>query len=286
MPNLPIPSQTDVTIQNQTTGAVDYLEYSGNSLVSSALFDYGLGPNWHVVASDFGANGLPGLVAQNTTTGFVDFLTLDGSAHLIASAASSVPVPHIAGYSDDIGGGSFVSQLPNGQLDFLQFNSTTGALAASDLLPNTVGLPNAVGVAAWNATPPEFHLTGNTDTVITQLADGSVDVIGFTGSFGTTLTYSASYLIPGSAGTPLIGEVNPNDGVNFNVVQAVSGIEGLQAVSQTSDGHLDALYYDTGTNDATNTGILYASNLLNGSYAGWNGVDGGLVNHTDLFPIA
>jgi hypothetical protein len=284
MPNLPIPSQTDVTIQNQTTGAVDYLDYSGNTLVGSALVDYGLGPSWKIVASDFGANGLPGLVAQNSTTGFVDFLTLDSSAHLIASAASSVPVPHIAGFALDIGQ-TLVSQLPNGELDFLKFNTTTGALTASDLLSNTVGLPNAVGVAAWNLTPPEFHLTGTTDTVITQLADGSVDVIGFTGAFNTTLTYSASYLIPGSTGAPNIGEVNPNIGENFNVIQAGSNIEGLQAVSQTSDGHLDALYYDTGTNDAAHQGILYASNLLNGSYAGWSGVDGGLVNHTDLFPI-
>jgi hypothetical protein len=51
MPDLPLPSQTDVTIQNQTTGQVDYLKYEGNVLVGSNLFDYGLGSDLKVVAT-------------------------------------------------------------------------------------------------------------------------------------------------------------------------------------------------------------------------------------------
>src|SRR5262245_59694655 len=43
-------------------------------------------------------------------------------------------------------GPDLVSQLPNGQLDFLAVNSS-GVLIASDLVPNTVGLPPMVGVA-------------------------------------------------------------------------------------------------------------------------------------------
>ena len=69
MPDLPLLSQTDVTIQNNTTGQVDYLKYQGSTLVASNLKDYGLGADWKIVAFDLGANNLPGLVAQNQNTG-------------------------------------------------------------------------------------------------------------------------------------------------------------------------------------------------------------------------
>ena len=75
MPNLPLPSQTDVTIQNQTTGQVDYLKYEGNTLVGSELFDYGLGSGFKVVGStfDFASKNFV-LVTQSVSTGLVDFL--------------------------------------------------------------------------------------------------------------------------------------------------------------------------------------------------------------------
>jgi hypothetical protein len=207
---------------------------------------------------------------------------------------SSVAVPHIVGFSDDIGGstsnGTLVSQLPNGELDFLAFNQSTGALSASDLVTNTVGLAHAVGVSAFNSTSPAaFFNVGTTDAVETQLADGSLDIIGFSGDIGT-LTFSASDLLAGSAGTPAIGAVNQNDGSagpNFNVRDpAAPNIEGLQLIGQTASGQPDVLYYDTGINDHANTGILYSTNLLNTSFPGWNVVDGGWVNHTDIFPVA
>jgi hypothetical protein len=46
------------------------------------------------------------------------------------------------------------------------------------------------------------------------------------------------------------------------------------------------MYYDTGANNPANAGILYASNLLNTAFPGWNVVDGGYFAHAVLFPIS
>src|SRR5262249_10272557 len=126
MPDLPLPSQTDVTIQNQSNGQVDYLKYEGNVLVGSSLFDYGLGSDFKIVASTFNtSSGNIELVAQSVSTGRVDFLTLnDLTGQLLSSAMSSVGVPRIVGLSAGIGSlggnefGTFASQLPDGELDF------------------------------------------------------------------------------------------------------------------------------------------------------------------------
>jgi hypothetical protein len=295
MPDLPLPLQTDVTIQNQTTGQVDYLKYEGSTLVASDLFDYSLGSDFKIVASTQSPSTFNfQLVAQSASTGRVDFLTLDATGHqLIASAMSSVGVPRIVGLSDGIGsavgnpGGLFASQLPDGELDFLSFNTDTGALTASDLLPGTAGLPHAVGTAVGTLSLPEFQGLGTSDTVVTQLADGSIDLLGFNGTFGTTLAYTASYLLAGSAGMPAIGAVNQNLGVNQNLIESSAPqTEGLQLIGQTAGGQPDVLYYDTGKNDPMNAGLLYATNLLNTAFPGWNVVDGGLINHSEIFPIS
>jgi hypothetical protein len=238
-----------------------------------------LGPDFHVVASTGNI-----LVEQSASTGVVDFLTLGAGGALVSSTMSGA-VPRIAGFALDIGQ-TLVSQLPDGELDFLKYNSA-GTLVASDLLANTVGLPNAVGVSAFALTGfSAFNGVGSTDVVETQLADGSLDLIGFSGTFGTTLAYSASNLLAGSAGTEPIGAVNQNNGSNFNVLALPSTIEGLQLIGQTASGQPDVLYYDTGINDPANTGIRYATNLLNDSFPGWNVVDGGGINHTLIFPVS
>jgi hypothetical protein len=292
MPDLPLPSQTDVTIQNQATGAIDFLKYEDNTLVASQLFDYGIGSDFKVVASTIGGTNVD-LVAQSASTGLVDFLTLDATGHLVASAMSSVGVPRIVGLSAGIGitvadvPGVFASQLPDGELDFLEFNPSTAALTKSDLLPGTAGLPHAAATAVeGGGSFPEFQGVGNLDTVVTQLADGSLDLIGFNGTFGTTLAYAASDLLAGSAGTPAIGAANQNIGANRNEFDASTHTEGLQLIGQTAGGQLDVLYYDTGKNDPMNAGELYSTNLLNNAFPGWNVVDGGLVNHTDIFPVS
>jgi hypothetical protein len=290
MPDLPLPSQTDVTIQNQTTGAIDYLKYEDNTLVASRFIDYGLGSDFKVVAST-SMGGTLELVTQSASTGHVDFLKLDAMGNLIGSAMSSVGVPHIVGLSAGIGSnagdvtGVFASQLTDGELDFLEFNIGTGALTKSDLLPGTAGLPHAVATAVTGFTFPEFLGVGNLDTVVTQLADGSIDLLGFNGTFGTTLAFTASDLLAGSAGTPAIGAANQNFGFNQNLIDASTLTEGLQLIGQTAGGQPDVLYYDTGKNDPMNAGWLYATNLLNNSFSGWNVVDGGYVSHS-IFPVS
>src|SRR5262249_27512308 len=125
MPQLPVNLENDVAIQNNTTGAVDYLQFSGNTLIHSALFDYGIA-GMNIVASDLdGPTGFLTLVAQNPTTGAVDFLGLNtvlGSrGQLQSSAMSNVPVPRIVGaglFGSPVANQTLlelVSQLPNGE---------------------------------------------------------------------------------------------------------------------------------------------------------------------------
>jgi hypothetical protein len=255
------------------------------------MFNYGLGSDFKIVAVDGGSNGKPGLVAQSQSTGFVDFLTLDANANLVASAMSSVAVPRIFGDVPD-NSPEFGSQLADGTLDFLKFNTTTGALTSSDLVTNSTGLPQANSIYSWlNAPgPPAWAGLGgglNGDIVQTQAADGSVDMIGFSGSLNAgTLAVNSSYSIAGSAGTSPVGEANPDIGFAENLQDASGTPQGLQDVAMTASGQLDVLYYDTGLGDPGNQGILYASNLLQGNFSGWKVVQGGLVSHTDLFPIS
>ena len=288
--NLPQVLQHDVVIQNDTTGQVDYLKYFGTTLVASDLKDYGLGSVWKIVASDIiNGDGFPDLVAQNQTTSQIDFLFLNANGDLIGSALGS-SVPRIVGVGFHFGtvpgqaGHTMVSQLPDGQLDMLGFNSAA-QLIASDLVPGTKGLPHAVGVAAGNASAQALSGLGNQDAVVTQLADGSVDFIGFTGSFSNaSLAYVASFLVPGSAGTPAIGAVNQNIGVNFNERDAATGTEGIHTITQLPNGQLVAVLFDSGINNTANMGREYASTLFDLSLPGWHLVDGGLVAQS-LFPI-
>jgi hypothetical protein len=291
MPNLPLPLQQDVVIQNHTTGQVDFLEYSGNTLVASNLKDYGLGSDFKVVGSESHAGGSE-LVTQSQSTGVVDLLFLDANANLVGSAMGSA-VPHIVGLANDFqaGGGQVgpaaVSQLANGSLDLLGFNAN-GILVQSDLIVNSVGLPHAVGVAAGNATAQTIQTTGGfptNDVVVTQLADGSVDFLGFSGTFAAkNVAFTASLLVAGSAGTPTIGAINQNIAQNFNERDA-NNTEGIHAISQLSNGQLDGVFFDSGINDINHSGTEYASTLFNQSFSGWDVVDGGVSVHT-LFPIS
>src|SRR5580700_1344972 len=158
MPQLPVNIENDFTIQNNTTGQVDYLQFQGNTLTQSAMFDYGIA-GMNIVSGDFGGpTGKFTLVAQSPTTGMVDFLGLDNTGHLVSSAMSSA-LPLIVGdgfFGAAVAGQvgpELVSQLPNGQLDILAFNSS-GTLISSDLVANSIGLPHVVGAAlADNALP-------------------------------------------------------------------------------------------------------------------------------------
>src|SRR5712675_487269 len=203
-----VSDQHSVVIQNQTTGQVDFLRFNGSSLQASVLRDYGIA-GWNVVANgDFGgpggtADGFQDLVVQSQATGQLDFLWLNASANLIGSALGPV-VARVVGSGAFFGpdgvptgqvGNTIVSQLANGQLDFLGFNGH-GGLIASDLVANTVGLPTAVGVGESANFFPVFANNGasGNDNVIVQYPDGTISAIGFTGGTGSGgLTFSNSF---------------------------------------------------------------------------------------------
>jgi hypothetical protein len=279
---LPIPTQNDVVIQNQTTGVVDYLKYQGSTLVASNAVGYGLGADFKIVADTSSK-----LVAQNDKTGFVDFLTIGKAGKLLASAMSSVPVPRIFGESNDTG--AFGSQLADGEIDMLEFNLTTGVLTGSSLVAGTAGLPKAVGISTYNVDKPAWNGISSpglkSDVIETQLANGQLDILGLGGSFSSGLTLQASYLIAGSGSTPPVGDVNPDSaGAGFNYQNAAGQPQGLATTTMLASGQIDLLYWDVGNPDTAFTGNLYASDLLTGVYAGWSVVQGGTIESNVVFP--
>jgi hypothetical protein len=294
MPQLPVEIENDFAIQNNTTGQVDYLQFQGNTLTQSAMFDYGIA-GMNIVSGEIGPDGTFTLVAQNPTTGMVDFLGLDGTGHLVSSAMSSA-LPPIVG-DGDFGtfvpgqvGADLVSQLANGQLDFLGFNAS-GTLIASDLVANSIGLPHVVGAALATSGLPQFEAFSgigtniNAENVVAQLADGSLDAIGFSGNFSNqTLSLSNSFLLPGSAGSAPVGALNQDNRNGDESIKDPQGHQGVQMVSQLASGQLDLLSFDSGYNDAANEGTLYASNLTNPAFPGWHPIDGGVMTN-QLLPI-
>jgi hypothetical protein len=297
MPNMPVPTTTDIAVQNNTTGAIDYLQFTGTTLTASSYHDFGIA-GWNVVAhGDFNLDGHEDLVVQNAA-GQVDFLDLDASGNLIGSALSPVSLPPIVGGgyfdSDAPGqtGSTPVAQLANGQLDMLGFNAS-GTLLHSDLIANTVGLPHAVGVTESPLTYSAYANIGTwgKDNVELQLPDGSLDSLGFSGDYSlATLSLSSSQMVSGSAGLPTVEADNQEAGFdrddNFLGLPGAGGIylEGVQYIGQLADGTFDALYADSGYGDPTHQGVLYASEQLNLSMPGWRAVDAGAVTR-ELFPI-
>jgi len=143
------------------------------------------------------------------------------------------------------------------------------------------------GVGEGAAGIPMFAGLGSTnDNVMLQLADGSLDAIGFSGSLASTnLMMSSSYLLPSNPGVT-VSAVNQDFGGNTNQnVSNGSGLEAAQMISQLANGSIDALYFDSGYNNSLQQGAFYASNLLSGAYPGWNVVDAGGVAHSVLFLV-
>jgi hypothetical protein len=297
--NQPIPSQTNIAVQNNTTGAIDYLQFTGTTLTSSSMFQY-TSADFNIVADGHfgvGAGAAIDLVAQNAA-GAVDILGLDSHGNLIASEMLSSSLPHIVG-AGNFGltaagqvGTTLVSQLPNGQLDMLGINGA-GQLIHSDLIANTVGLAPVVGVADAQAANPNnaaFNGVGsNTENVIVQSPNGSMDTLGFSGNFNdNTLNFSSSLLLPGSAGSPAVQSINPNNDVGSideNIGTGANSTEGVQMIGQLANGTFDALYADSGYGGSTHEGNIYASELLNLSLPGWHAINAGFVTG-QLFPYS
>lgn len=300
MANVPVNTEHTLVMQNQTTGQVDFLKFNGTTLVSSFLKDYGIA-GWTVVANcDFNVDGAPDLVVQNQSTGFLDFLYLNAAGNLIGSALSNVPVPTVHGAGFFGGGGSpsgidLVSQLANGQLDILAF-SAAGTLVRSDLIPGTVGLPTVIGAMDAN-DPTNFQAfqgvgTGATDEVVVQYPGGAIDVLGFTGNITTGLSFTASFVLPSSAGSPTLSVLDQDfstfgvdEGTNATTPPTAGALQGVEMVG-TVAGQPDLLYFNSGYSDSlAHKGQLVGSLLENFTVpSGWQLVDGGIVAH-GIFPI-
>jgi hypothetical protein len=293
-----VSDQHSVVIQNQTTGQVDFLRFSGSQLQSSVLRDYGIA-GWRIAANgDFNGDGNPDLVAQNNTTGQLDFLYLNASGNLIGSALSAF-VPRVVGagvFGASVPGQSgpeLVSQLPSGVLDILGFNAS-GALIASDLIGSTLGLPTAIGVGESFTSWPVFANVGNTglDSVITQLADGTIDVIGFGGSFnGGTLAMTNSFT-RGPIGDQLFAVNQDNDfghQRDANLSSTVDGVtrETFDAVGvNAATGRVDIHSWVSGYGDQAQEGFSLGTINTNFSLsAGWQVVDAGIVDHVSVLPL-
>jgi hypothetical protein len=298
MPDLPLPTQHDVVIQNGTQ--VDYLQFTGTTLTGSFLVNYPGIAGWNIVASsDFSGDNFPDLVVQNATTGQLDFLLLNANAQMIGSALGPV-VPPVHGQGQ-FGGvvGVLVSQLPNGQIDLLQFDSP-GHMLRTDLIANTVGLPPIVGAAGGFQLPPAMQGVGDPATfnynVVAQLADGSIDVLGFSGSMflpGPGVTMSASFLLPGTAGSPQLFALDQDFSLSAIFSRDINAFaffptirETIEMVGQLPNGQIDHLFFDSGYNDVANRGVEIGTLAENFFVpTGWHIVDAGIVAHTDLFPI-
>jgi hypothetical protein len=212
-------------------------------------------------------------------------------------------VPHVVGSGVFFGSGgapagqvgnTIVSQLANGQLDFLGFNGH-GGLIASDLVANTVGLPTAVGVAESFTNWPVFANNGasGNDNVLVQDAAGNLIAIGFTGgtNAGGGLTYSNSFSRgPLSDSIFAVDQDNNFGDRNANVVSVVDGVtrETFDAVGvNVATGRVDIHSWASGYGDLSHEGVSLGVVNTNFSLsAGWQVVDAGLVDHLSLLPLA
>jgi hypothetical protein len=235
MPNMPVPTQNDVVIQSQTTGAVDSLEFIGNQLVASQEIDYGLGSDFKIVAAgNFGTSAA--LVAQSQTTGVADLLFLNPYGQLTGSELGTTPLPRIVGAAWDIPssqgiGTTLVGQSADGSLDLLGVDYN-GNLATSQTIAGTAGIPRAVGVGEGaDGHSNMFQGVGNNDTVVTQLADGRVDLIGLSGNASGSITLGGTDLLSSTLGLAPIVDVNPYNNTNENVRDPNTGNEGSQFIT-------------------------------------------------------
>lgn len=199
---------------------------------------------------------------------------------------SSVALPRIFGFSEHTG--ELGSQLADGQIDMLTFAG--GVFTASSLVAGTAGLPTAVGISTFNSGAPAWNGVAsaglNGDVIDTQTANGSLDILGLSGTPGGALALGASDLVASSVGTPTIGEINSDSTFAGENYQNGAGTpQGLEATTMTASGQIDLALWDVGALNPANTGLEYATNMLSGSFAGWSVVEGGTVNSLEVFPV-
>ncbi|HZY58789.1 MAG TPA: hypothetical protein VFE56_03430, partial [Candidatus Binataceae bacterium] len=196
-------------------------------------------------------------VIQNQTTGVVDFLRFNGS-----TLQSSVTHDYgLAGWTI-VGNGDFNGDgLPDlvaqnqvtGQLDFLFLNAA-GSLTSSALGPV---VPHAVGVGFFEG-PTFINPTGQVGpSVVTQLANGQLDILGFNGHGGLV----ASDLIANTVGLPTAVGVSESN--TFWPVFANDGPVGNDNVLvQDAAGNLIAIGFTGGVGVAG--GLTYSNSFARG----------------------
>src|SRR5438477_6077539 len=187
------------------------------------------------------------VVIQNTANGQVDFLRFNGST----LQASVLRDYGLSGWTVIGNGDLNGDNLPDlvaqnnstGQLDFLFLNAT-GNLTSSAL--SNVPVPHAVGLGVFNSGP----------AVVTQLANGQLDVLSFNYTAGTLV---ASDLIAGTVGLPHavgVGESFTSWPVFANV-----GAAGNDTVLvQYADGTISAL----GFSGSLATGLTFTNSFSRG----------------------
>ena len=187
------------------------------------------------------------VVIQNTANGQVDFLRFNGST----LQASVLRDYGLSGWTVVGNGDLNGDNLPDlvaqnnstGQLDFLFLNAT-GNLTSSAL--SNVPVPHAVGLGVFNSGP----------AVVTQLANGQLDVLSFNYTAGTLV---ASDLIAGTVGLPHavgVGESFTSWPVFANV-----GAAGNDTVLvQYADGTISTL----GFSGSLATGLTFTNSFSRG----------------------
>jgi hypothetical protein len=312
MANPPVPNQHVMVMQNQTTGAVDFLQFNFTQLVGSFMKDYGLS-GWKIVASgDFNGDGNMDLVAQRQDvfngSGPLDFLFLDAHANLVASAMTMTSVPF-----EQIHGSGFFGSMPGqvgpalvgqavfggvgfGGLNFYAFDGHghvipgPNSVIAAQEVSNTAGIPPMIGVISY---PGIAGLSSPTDDeVVCQLANGSIDVLGFSGTIANgSLTMISSDLLPGTVGSPhlfaLDQDFSTTLGTDANVSANINGtnLQTVEMVGVTVAKQPDLLMFNSGVNDLAHRGDEFGTLLENFVLpTGWQLVDAGPVAQ-EIFPL-
>jgi hypothetical protein len=222
-------------IQNQATGAIDYLSLNGPALTRSSL-----GTNLAPVVGegDFNGDGQMDLVTQKN--GQIDFVYMNGS-QIVGNQLVSGSYWNVVGSADYFQGPLFnrtqgpelITQNAAGQIDLLHF--TNGTLDASELLNGNYN--HVVGAG-------DFYGNGNIE-IASQDSAGQIDLMTFNGS-----NLVSSALVPGHYWTVKgVADVN-HDGISDFITQ------------NSATGQIDYLMM----NGPQVTGSL----LENTAYPGWN----------------
>jgi hypothetical protein len=194
------PSQSNLLLQNASTGAIDILSVAPSGLVVTAALSLGdPGSTWHVVGSaDLNGDGQPDILLQADNGTIVDYLMSGTSiayAFDLGDAGSSWHVRGLGNF-DNSGNASILLQSDSGGLVVWETNGVgiTGT-ASLGTLP-----------AGWAVEGVgDFYGTGQSD-ILLQSNTGTLVIYSMS---GTTITGAAAI------GTPLPGWTVAGTG-NFN----------------------------------------------------------------------